>query len=130
MKPIKMFMDKRLRMCLFILSVLFIIGCSQQTETSTDDGSNVKEITITAKQWEFDPNPIEVNLGDTVRLKIKSIDVAHGFKLTEFGINERLEPDKEVAVEFVADKAGEFSFFCNVPCGSGHSAMTGTLIVN
>ena len=32
-------------------------------------------------------------------------------------------------VEFVADKAGTFSFRCSVPCGSGHQLMQGTLVV-
>lgn len=89
----------------------------------------VKEFVLVAKQWEFVPNLIEVNIGDAVRLKIKSIDVTHGFVLSSFGISQSLEPGKETIVEFVADKIGTFSFFCNVPCGKGHSNMDGTLIV-
>lgn len=92
--------------------------------------AEVKEIEVTAKQWEFIPNPIRVNLGDRVILKITSIDVSHGFALPEFGISERLNPGNTVTVEFTADKAGSFSFFCNVVCGSGHSGMRGTLIVS
>jgi cytochrome c oxidase subunit 2 len=90
----------------------------------------VQEISVTAKQWEFIPDPIEVNKGDIVRLKLKSVDVAHGFSLRAFGINEQLEPNEEVVVEFVADKSGEFEFYCNVYCGSGHSGMRGKFIVN
>ena len=91
--------------------------------------SEVKEIEVTAKQWEFIPNPIEVNKGDKVRLKIRSLDVTHGFALPDFGISQRLEPGKTEIVEFTADKTGSFTFFCNVPCGSGHSSMRGTLII-
>ena len=46
-----------------------------------------------------------------------------------FNVSEMLEPGKTVSVEFVADKQGTFSFFCNVFCGSGHGNMKGTLIV-
>ncbi len=98
------------------------------TPTATAQGG-VKEFTMTAKQWEFQPSEITVKKGDTVRLKITSIDVNHGFALPDFNVNARLEPNKEVVVEFTADKAGTFSFFCSVVCGSGHSGMKGTLIV-
>ena len=42
---------------------------------------------------------------------------------------ERLEQNKPVLIEFIADKTGTFTFKCNVPCGSGHKTMAGTLIV-
>jgi len=91
--------------------------------------SAVKEFTMTATKWDFTPSTITVNEGDTVKITITSTDVAHGFQLRDFNINERLDPNQPVTIEFVADKAGTFSFKCNVPCGSGHSTMDGTLIV-
>jgi nitrosocyanin len=84
---------------------------------------------MTAKNWEFTPSIITVNNGDTVKLHIKSVDITHGFKLSAFGINEDLEPGQTVDVEFVADKAGTFTFVCSVFCGPGHSKMDGQLIV-
>jgi|TARA_B100001971_G_C18088562_1_gene482229 cytochrome c oxidase subunit 2 len=89
----------------------------------------VNEIEVIAKQWEFIPNPITVSKGDNVRLKIKSIDVAHGIAIPDFGISQRLNPGETEIVEFTADREGSFGFFCNVACGSGHRSMTGTLIV-
>jgi heme/copper-type cytochrome/quinol oxidase subunit 2 len=32
-------------------------------------------------------------------------------------------------VTFVADKAGTFTWRCNIPCGAGHQHMTGKLVV-
>ena len=92
-------------------------------------GGDVKEFEITAKQWEFVPNIIRVNQGDTVKLTITGADVTHGFNLPDFGVNARLNPGKPVIVEFIADKKGAFPFACNVPCGRGHGGMSGTLIV-
>ena len=89
----------------------------------------VKEFTMTATKWEFTPSTITVDQGDTVKLQIKSTDVAHGFGLPEFKINERLEPGETVNVEFVASKKGTFEFACTVSCGIGHSEMAGQLIV-
>ena len=103
-----------------------------------DSGSNsnlgdfkgeIKEFNIIAKQFSFEPSMIEVNEGDLVRIKIKSIDVAHSIAIPDFRISERLYPDEEVEFEFVADKVGEFNFFCNVYCGEGHSKMGGKLVV-
>lgn len=88
-----------------------------------------KEFIITAKQWSFSPSIIKIKKGDTVVLKLKSADVKHGISIPDFGINEQIEPGETKIVEFVADKTGTFAFSCNIPCGVGHKAMTGTIIV-
>jgi cytochrome c oxidase subunit 2 len=125
---------------------LLLFGCTgeaPQKETGnglppavTDGGDTTDNVTsptvefdITAKQWEFEPSTITVKKGDTVKLTITSLDVDHGFALNEFNVNERLVAGETVEVAFTADKAGEFTFFCNVFCGSGHSQMNGKLIV-
>lgn len=89
----------------------------------------VKEFTITARQFEFEPATITVKQGDKVRLKVTSTDVEHGFSIKEYNINKNLRPGKTETIEFVADKAGEFEFRCSVYCGSGHPNMEGKLIV-
>ncbi|HLD49258.1 MAG TPA: alpha/beta fold hydrolase [archaeon] len=87
------------------------------------------EFNITAKQFEFVPSTIEANEGETVALNIKSVDVTHGFNLADFGINEQISPGKTTTVSFNATKKGTFSFFCNIPCGTGHPGMRGQLII-
>lgn len=94
-----------------------------------DIDSKVKEFEIKAKQWSFEPSVITINEGDIVKLSISSVDVTHGMRLAEFGVSEILKPGEVVNVEFLANKKGTFSFFCTVPCGSGHGNMRGTLIV-
>ncbi len=89
----------------------------------------MKEFSMTAKKWEFTPATITVNKGDKVKLSIKSLDVNHGFAISEFNVNTKLVPGETEMVEFTADKSGTFTFFCNVICGAGHSDMRGTLIV-
>ena len=89
----------------------------------------VKEFTIIASQWKFDPNSITVNKGDTVRLKIISTDVAHGIAIPDYRINEYLSPGQTVNIEFTADRKGTFIFACSVSCGVGHTGMKGKLIV-
>lgn len=96
---------------------------------TTATKETVKEFTITAKDWQFSPSNISVKKGDKVRLTITSADVTHSFKLKDYNLDVMLEPGQTQTVEFVADKAGTFSFRCGVPCGEGHSDMTGTLTV-
>ncbi len=107
-------------------------AASEQINTETAQQASqgaTKEFDIVAKKWEFSPSTITVSEGDTVILKIESVDVEHGFAIPTFGVSESLSPGKEVTVQFVADQKGTYSFFCNVYCGSGHSDMSGTLIV-
>ena len=91
--------------------------------------SGIKEFSIKAKISEFMPNEILVSEGDEVRLTLEAIEGTHGFVIPEFNVNAKLETGKPVAVTFVADKKGTYSFFCNIPCGEGHKGMRGTLIV-
>lgn len=85
---------------------------------------------IVAQQFEFSPSTITVNQGDTVVLNLTTADVPHGFSLSQFGVSETITPGKTKTVEFVADTAGTFTFACTVVCGSGHTGMSGSLIVN
>jgi len=101
----------------------------QEPVTIEAPASDVKEFDIVARQWDFNPATITVSEGDEVKLNIKSVDVTHGFSIFEFGVNTRLIPRQTTTVEFTADKAGEYTFFCSVPCGRGHTGMKGKLIV-
>lgn len=106
------------------LSVL--LGCSPEENAR---GNGIKEVDMVAKQFEFTPTEIKVKKGDTVKLKMRAVDVVHGFALPEFGVNEVLPPDEIVEVEFLADIKGEFPYQCSVFCGEGEENMKGKLIV-
>jgi cytochrome c oxidase subunit II len=125
---------KKLYIGIFILSMLLFSACSSFTKQTQGPPplpplGETKTFDIEAKDFEFIPNIITVNQGDTVILNLKSTDVTHGFYLKDFNIDKKLEPNQTVQVKFVADKKGTFTFRCNVPCGEGHMEMTGTFIV-
>lgn len=140
-------MKTKILLILLAIMSVFILGCQNTIEPKTLDefpsqdiktvtienqtpsNQTLKEFYITARQWEFEPRDITVSQGDLVRLTITSVDVEHGFALPDFGIDERLNPGDAVVIEFIADKKGEFRFFCNVYCGAGHQAMEGKIIV-
>lgn len=101
----------------------------QNTQQAQTIASLTKTFTLEVGDWYFNPEVITVYYGDTVVLNLKSAEGVHGFRLPEFDVNQRISPNKPVTVTFVANKRGEFTFYCNVVCGSGHSAMNGKLVV-
>ncbi|HSK09619.1 MAG TPA: cupredoxin domain-containing protein [Vicinamibacterales bacterium] len=95
------------------------------------DGPAVREFTVEAERFEFTPDRIEVNQGDTVRVTVQSTDVTHGFEIEEFDIDLYVHKSgRPATAEFVADRAGSFEITCSEYCGRGHSRMKGVLIVN
>ena len=90
------------------------------------------EITMCSRKekWFFDPQRPEANVGDKVVIKIFNEDTFdHGLALEDFGVNKRIFPRRETEISFVANKVGEFPFYCSVPCGEGHLRQRGVLIV-
>ncbi len=104
-------------------------GSSNTTAAPVSDEGALRIINMTARKWEFDPEVVRVNQGDTVRLIIESTDVTHGIFIKAFNVNEVLSPGKATTIEFTASSKGTFPLVCSVPCGSGHGSMTGSLIV-
>jgi len=88
----------------------------------------LNEVPLKIKDCNYDPKEIHVNKGETVVLKVTA-DAPAGLRIVNFQIDEYLSPGKETVVKFLADTAGEFNFFSNVPCRLGNEGMRGTLIV-
>jgi cytochrome c oxidase subunit II len=102
-----------------------VADSSKAAAAKSNAASNVVEIKVMAKDFEYDKKEIHVKKGDKVRLTLQSDDGGHGLTIPAFNVN--IQGNK--TVEFVADKAGTFEYHCSVFCGSGHTKMTGKLIV-
>ncbi len=89
----------------------------------------LRRFSIDARQFEYAPGRLEVNVGDRVALTLTASDVVHGFYLDGYGIEHRIEPGQSVTIEFVADQAGKFRYRCSVSCGPLHPFMIGELVV-
>ncbi|TVR31096.1 MAG: hypothetical protein EA404_10745 [Spirochaetaceae bacterium] len=88
------------------------------------------DVDIIKNRWQWDPDHITVGEGTLVRLNITNDDdYDHGFAVSEFGVDQRLPANSTTTVEFVASRAGDFTFFCSVYCGAGHFGQRGTLTV-
>jgi cytochrome c oxidase subunit 2 len=108
-----------------------IVGAASAAYAAGSLGRGEKrEITVTARQYAFDPPRIHVNKGDEVHIRLVSDDVVHGFYLEGHDVNETILPqaaNKEVVIH--ADRRGKFRYRCSQTCGSMHPFMTGELIV-
>ena len=120
---------------LLLVGLILLFGCTASASETKNPVApvskpeTVKEFEVTANNFSFEPATITVNKGDTVLLKITSLDVNHGFAISKFGVSEFIGAGKTVTVEFVASESGSYPFYCSVYCGSGHGEMKGALIV-
>lgn len=102
-----------------------------KTDVAMNAG-DVKEFSMTSfyddkGKW-FSLKEISVKKGERVRIKVTNTKGSHDFTLDEYGIKETTPLNKEVVIEFIADKAGEFTYYCSVP-GHRQGGQFGKLIV-
>ena len=97
----------------------------------------VKEFIVTSYTEFIDEKPkpqfsikeIAVKKGDLVRIKITVTSGMHDFKIDEFNVYaDTKELNKDYVVEFMADRTGEFIYYCTKP-GHRQNGQWGTLIV-
>ena len=76
----------------------------------------------------FSVKEIRVKKGDRVRIAVTNIKGMHDFVIDEFGVKQETPLNEKTVIEFVADKAGTFEYYCSKP---GHRAkgQWGKLIV-
>jgi cytochrome c oxidase subunit 2 len=101
----------------------------EEPEMEVEQDAPMKIFSVRVFQFAFEPDVIEVDYGDNVMIAVTSMDVAHGFALPDFGVNERVPPEETIEIRFVADRKGEFDFFNSVYSGKGWKNMTGKFIV-
>jgi len=96
------------------------------------NGRNV-EVYMALVRSSFEPYKIEVNKGDKVTIYMTNIeqttDELHGFGLSDYNINVVADPGETKVVEFTADKAGVFAYYCTNFCSALHQEMQGYLLV-
>lgn len=90
---------------------------------------NVHEFMVEASNFKFLPTEIKVKKGDKVKITFKNTGGTHDFVIDEFNVeSKRINGGSQDIIEFTADKAGTFEFYCNV--GNHRSmGMKGNLIV-
>lgn len=98
------------------------------SEAMAED-STAQTFEIEAGSFYFKPNEIRVKKGDKVKIVMTSADMMHDFNIDELNVKLPITKSGETnTVEFTADTAGEFEFYCSV---GQHRAngQVGTIIV-
>lgn len=100
----------------------------ESTGSSAMEG-DAKEFTVSASNFKFDMPEIKVKKGDNVKITFKNTQGFHDFVIDEYNVKaKQAQGPSEEALTFVADKVGEFAFYCSV--GQHRSmGMEGKLVV-
>jgi cytochrome c oxidase subunit 2 len=94
-----------------------------------DLGDGQFEAYVISQLWSFSPRELVVPIDAEVDLYVTSIDLQHGFKITDTNVNMQVVPGQVSKLTYTFDKAGEFPYICTEYCGSGHAVMFGTVKV-
>ena len=138
--------SRRIKRTLLFIVIVLVGGATGYAVGSRPLVPSVREVTIHARKYAYDPPVIHVDRGDTVKLRFVSEDVVHGFYLEGHDIDvaivpmqntvslrhpsdpERVEEVEEVV--FTANSEGKFRYRCSHTCGYLHPFMLGEMIVS
>jgi heme/copper-type cytochrome/quinol oxidase subunit 2 len=107
----------------------FLAALGLARPLAQDQAPERRDLTITAKDYRFSPNRIEVSRDDLVRLTVKSEDVAYGFTIDDYRVSKRVPAGGSVVLELRADREGTFPFYSNMTSDARHGQMRGELVV-
>jgi len=110
------------RTCLALLASLLATGAPAR-------GAEPRVVEIVARRFEFSPALITLKKGETVTLRLKSLDVTHGFFQKALGIDLEIEPGKVTEMTLTPLTEGRYLTICDHFCGSGHGSMKLTIVV-
>jgi cytochrome c oxidase subunit 2 len=86
-------------------------------------------IKVGARRFVFTPKEIGLKKGEPVTFELTTEDVFMGMNIPDFGVRSDIVPGKVMKLSFTPDKAGTFTFVCDVFCGEGHEDMSGRIVV-
>ncbi|HEY1588262.1 MAG TPA: cytochrome c oxidase subunit II [Rhodanobacter sp.] len=93
---------------------------------------------VVAKQWMWkvqhvggqrEIDTLHVPVDQPIRLVMTSQDVIHSFYVPAFRVKQDILPGRYTELWFTATEIGNFHLFCSVFCGTDHSRMGGTVVV-
>ena len=112
----------------FAFATLLLLSGDSAIRVATA-ASGPRVIEITAKRFQFTPNLVTIKKGETVKLRLHSEDVTHGFFMRALKIDEEVEPGQTTEVTITPDTAGKFLTICDHFCGANHGNMNLTIVV-
>lgn len=100
-----------------------------QSHNARQPGTAERTFQVSARKFAFTPSRLEVTEGDLVRVELQTDDIAHSFTIDGYRLSKRVDPGHPSVVEFRADHAGTFPYYCNLQIDDGCRRMRGELVV-
>lgn len=100
-------------------------GAEDNQQESTEEEASGETLDIIATNFQFNENEYTVKAGEPVTINLSNEEGQHGVAIEDFDVN--IQGDGEST--FTPEEPGEYTIYCSVPCGEGHSDMTSTLVV-
>lgn len=104
-----------------------------------NDGARIEtrpgevEVWMSVVRSQYNPDIIPARKGDKVIVHLTNIeqtpDATHGFAIPSKDINISIDAGETTTVEFIADTAGAYGFYCTEFCSALHLEMQGWLLV-
>ena len=91
--------------------------------------SKPRIIKMTTRKFTYEPAELTLKVNQPVIFQLTTLDVVMGFSVPDFGARGTIIPGQMTEVPMTPTRIGEFTFLCDVFCGSGHENMEGTLRV-
>lgn len=105
-------------------------GLAGRTATPrVEPSGRVTRVQMEVSEWYFDPNDLEVELGDRVEIELSSVKGDHYFILPDFEIQRQVRAGETASVSFVADRKGTFRFGSCEWDGAALQVMKGRISV-
>jgi cytochrome c oxidase subunit 2 len=88
-----------------------------------------REFLITARNYRYAPDRIEVVRDELLKLTIRSEDIAYSLTIDEYRVSRRIPAGGVTTLEFRVDRAGTYPFYSNLTNDPRHAEMRGELVV-
>jgi cytochrome c oxidase subunit 2 len=122
---------------MFVFMAIFAWGAVVYFKSRTPPRDST-EVYVVAKQWMWklehaegqrEINELHVPVGRDVKLIMTSQDVIHSFFVPAFRMKQDVLPGRYTVAWFRATKPGTYHLFCAEYCGTQHSGMIGSIVV-
>jgi cytochrome c oxidase subunit 2 len=111
------------------IAVMLVASSLSMTCLGASSEDPAKIVKISARRFEYSPHEITLKKGVPVVLQLTTEDRSHGINIPSLNVRADILQGKVTELKVTPAKAGEFDFFCDVFCGSGHEGMSGKITV-
>ena len=119
----------RIKVLIRALAILLSSSAILLGDVRRGIAEDVPVVDITAKRFAFSPDKITLKKGKTVKLRLRSEDVTHGFFLRPLKLDEEIPAGGTAELLVTPQQTGTFTTICDHFCGANHGNMNMTIIV-